>query len=313
MGRGTTAGDGVHVLGELKAILAADLGEQDDPARLADFLYDHCYTVSFLDPPPPSAQDGADDDLTPTLTTANQGRPSWDEGWRIDQVLGEGRILGRKGGSARAFLPGDYLTHRGLGSGPEAGGAVSILSPPGSPDLQPGFYYAFGETVSEFAEDEGLLRFYWNISAEGAPRLVEAVTHDFNRFQVPFRLKCVNRRSDYPRRDAAVLYLHRRYYPIAALLVEPIHAGLERSLDAGRPLFTKRLAGGLGLAEDPGESFGKHRSRVLAEAVVASRGKPLAERLEEVRRRFSLRGLSLDQPWLNAGSIDRYEFPFPVS
>jgi len=300
------------VCNELMAILAADLPGQDDAGRLTDVLYDNCYTNSILDPPP-AANDGATDrDLTSMLIAANASRAGWDKGWHIDQILDEGRILARKGGAARSFLPGEYLTQRGLGAGPEAGKPVSIFLPQGSADMQPGLYHAFGDTAGEFEDSEHTLRFYWNVSAEGAPRLMEAVTREFNRFQIAFHFKCGSRAAHYPRRDAAVLYLHRRYYAIAALLVERVHARLKAWLDAGTPLFAKRLADGLGFAEDPGDSFGKHRCKILAEAMAATRSKPVHERLEEVRRQFELRGLSLDRPWLNAGSVDGYEFPFPV-
>jgi hypothetical protein len=294
------------------AILAADLPAQDDAGSLTDVLYRRCYMRSILDPPD-AANDGAGDaDLTPVLIAANAGRPAWDEGWRIDQLLEDGRILARKGGAARSFLPGEYLTRRGLGVGPKAGKPVSIFLPAGSADTQPGFYHAFGETAGECEDDERVLRFYWNVSAEGAPRLMEAVTRDFNRFQVPFQFKCGSRVTHYPRRDAAVLYLNARYYAIAALLVEGVHLGLRAWLNADTPLFARRLADGLGFAEDPGDSFGKHRCNILAEAMAATCGKPVEERLQEVRRQFERRGLSLDRPWLNAGSVDQYEFPFPT-
>jgi hypothetical protein len=179
--------------------------------------------------------------------------------------------------------------------------------------MQPGFYHAFGNTVSEFDEGERMLRFYWNVSAVGVSRLVETVTGSFNRFQVPFQLKCCTRAAQYSRRDAAVLYVHPRYYPITAQLVERVHLGLRAWLDADTPLFARRLADGLGFAEDPGDSFGKHRCKILAEAMAATLGKPADERLREVARHFERRGLSLDRAWLNAGSIDRYEYPFPVA
>jgi hypothetical protein len=328
---------------ELNAILTAELGPQDDAARLAVVLYNRCYTASIFDSdemhrlpdgrgsvapgevhrlpdgrgsvaPSFRAASVSDrsDDLTPILEAANSCRASWDEGWKIEQMLSQGRILARKGGAARTFLPGEYLTHRGIGSGPKAGARVSIFLGPGSAELQTGYYYAFGGTVSEFEESEQVIRFFWNITPDGAPRLMESITRGFDRFQIPFRFKCASRASDYPRRDAAVLYLHPRYYPIAALVVEAIHAQLLPWLNPGTPLFTKRLADGLALAEDPGESFGENRSKILAAAMAATRAKSLDERRAEVQRQFEQRGLSLDQPWLNAGSTDCYDFPFPV-
>ena len=296
--------------GELTAILTADLPGQDDAAKLAEILYDRCYTQSILNVP---ASHRASQDLTPTLIAANHSRPKWDEGWRIDQLLDDGRILARKGNAARSFLPGEYLTHRGLGVGPEAGRAVHIFLPEGSVDMQAGFYHVFGETASLFDDSRPPLRFYWNVSMEGAPQLVEAVTRDFNRFQIPFHFKCATNAAHYPRRDAAILYLHRRYYPIAALVLERMHSRLRAWLNIDTPLFARRLADGFGFAEDPGGSFGKHRCTILAGAMASSRGRSLEERLLEVRTHFELRGLSLDRPWLNAGSVDCYEFPFPVA
>jgi hypothetical protein len=308
---------------ELRAILAAELPAQDDVVKLAVILYNCCYTTSSWQaeaPAPPVSnvfssvgQAPSPANLTPVLEGANQSRASWDEGWKIDQMLGDGRILARKGAIARAFLPGEYLTYLGVGSGPKAGALVNIFIARGSAELQPGFYYAFGETVSEFQEDEQTVRFFWNVTAEGAPRLTEAITREFNRFQIPFRFKCASRSSAYPRHDAAVLYLHARYYPIAALVMEKVHAHVSPWLATGTPLFTKRLADGLAFAEDPGESFGENRSKILAAAMVASHGKTIDQRMAEVRRQFEQRGLSLDQPWLNPGSVDLYAFPFPVA
>jgi hypothetical protein len=300
----------VTLLAELRAILVPDVIDEDDPAKLAAALYNRCYTKSILDPP---STQTSNEDLTDVLAPANRSRASWDEGWTIDQMLDGGRILARKGGAARAFLPGEYLTYRGIGSGPQAGAKVSIFAPAGSSDLQDGFYYAFSQTVSQYDEGERTVRFYWNVSCEGAPRLLEAITRAFNRFQIPFRFKCLAHSSAYPRRDAAVLYLNARYYPIAALVVESIYAEVQHVLSPGTPLFTKRLADGLAFAEDPGGSFGENRTKILAAAMLATRGMLVEERIAELDRQFEQRGLSLDRPWLNPGSIDRYAFPFPVS
>ena len=306
MGRAPAIGDRVTLLDELTAILGADLPFEDDARKLAVVLYNRCYTASILNPPAASHDPT---DLTVSLAAANQSRAGWDEGWKIDQLLDGGRVLARKGAAARAFLPGEYLTHRGIGSGAAAGAMVNIFIPAGSADLQPEYYFAFSETISEFQESERLVRFFWNVSKDGAPHLMEALTRQLNRFQIPFRFKCACHASDYPRRDAAVLYLHARYYPITALVVRQVHAEVRPWLEQETPLFAKHLADGLGFAEDPGESFGEHRTKILAAAMAATRGQSPAQRLEEVRRQFEQQGLSLDQPWLNPGSLDCYDFP----
>ena len=304
-------GNGSPTAAELAAILAADWPAQDDSAKLAGLLYERCYNHSILDPARPGTAAGQD--LLPALIGANQSRPTWDEGWRIDQPLDEGRVLARKGGAARAFLPGEYITDRGPDRGPDAEGAISVFSAPGTPELQTWFYFAFGETVDDLGSGTASLRVYWNIAPEGAAPLMEALTRELNRFQVPFRFKCLRHTEHYTRRDPAILYVSRRYYPIVAMLIEETYPRVRQWLRETVPLFTKPSAHGLGMAEDPGESFGKHRSKILAEAITASRGKNVAEGLEELSRQFARRGLSLETPWLNAGSANTYEYPFPTA
>src|SRR5262249_40765873 len=109
----------------------------------------------------------------------------------------------------------------------------------------------------------------------------------------------------------AVLYVAKRHYRVAALLLADVYRAIGPSLKAATPLFTKTLADGLGLAEDPktGESFGMNRCRLLAEAVcnAHARGLDTAEaRLSEFTAAFGAVGLSLERPYLNRGSADAY-------
>jgi len=296
---------------ELEAIMATEWPEMEDTAALAKRLYKRCYNHSILDPPP--AADATGPDLLDALIAANRGRATWDEGWRIDQPLDDGRVLARKGGAARAFLPGEFITDRGPDRGPEAEAPVNVFTAPGSADLQGAFYFAFGESVEELGPTIPTLRVYWNIAPEGAAHLMQALTREFNRFQVAFRFKCLRHVAHYSRRDAAILYVSRRSYPIVAMLIEKIYPSVRPWLRGAVPLFTKPVAHGLGMAEDPGDSFGAHRTKILAEALAASRDKSVDERMEELRRQFATRGISLDTPWLGPNSPETYVFPFPAA
>jgi hypothetical protein len=115
---------------------------------------------------------------------------------------------------------------------------------------------------------------------------------------------------DGDRRDATVLYLPGRFFEKCAT---PI-GSLARELKADVPLFTKLLSRGIGLAESPstGESFGMHRCRLIAEAIIESRrqGRDDVEaRLMAAEDRFAAEGLSLARPYLNPGSEDIYKLP----
>jgi hypothetical protein len=286
---------------ELLAVLALESGGPE-------FLYERCYTRDCR--AAAEADLEGDPELAAALSAANRSRGRWDDTWCVVQPLGEGRILARRGGAARLFRPGQYITLRGPGPVPEKDEPIRVYQAAGTSELQAGFYFAFGETVCEFDEFEDLLRLYWNVSRAGAPLLVAAITGEFNRFSVPFRFKCGQLPEMYQRRDSAVLYFHRAYYPLAAQLAARIHEDLQAHLRDSVPLFTLRLACGLSLAEDTGESFGRSRCAILSEAMEATRGRPVEERLAALRAGFESRGLSLEEPWLKSGSHSHYSFPF---
>jgi hypothetical protein len=76
-------------------------------------------------------------------------------------------------------------------------------------------------------------------------------------------------------------------------------------------MFTKPLAPGLGLAEDPGGglSFGQSRCRVVAEGLYRCQAEGAADldaRLRVVAGVMRERGLDPLRPWLEPGSADDY-------
>jgi hypothetical protein len=209
--------------------------------------------------------------------------------------------------------PGEFLTHGTPGLPPTAGAEVSVVAARESRTMQPGFYFAFGETLGDQEEEMSLLRLYWNVTAPGAAALISSVTAALNRFAIPFRLKSLAMAELYDRTDAAVLYFAKRYFAVAAQLLAPVYQAVRPFLNEATPLFSKPLALGLGFAENPraSESFGMHRCRLVAEAVCKAhaRGADSPDaRLAEVVAVFAAEGLSLDRPFLNSGSADRYAF-----
>jgi hypothetical protein len=114
--------------------------------------------------------------------------------------------------------------------------------------------------------------------------------------------------------DTAVLYVNHNYSSIVLRLVACVQPAVCQHLGRETPLFTKRLADGLALAEDPGDgtSFGMNRCRIVAESLWAMHQECLQtedQRLARLTLEFRNRGLNLDLPYLNPGSADRYELP----
>ncbi len=157
-----------------------------------------------------------------------------------------------------------------------------------------------------------LVRYYWHVSAEGAAPLVRAVSSAFNTADVPFRLKVASDPQAYRRADPAVLYLGWEAHRQAADLLAGVHAAMAGSLRAEVPRFTRAVAPGVGVAEDPrieGLSFGQHRCRVVAEGLWTAflhQRTTAAERAEEVVAAFVRHGLDPARPHLGAGSDRKY-------
>ncbi len=291
----------------------------DDPMvqSIQSTLYALCYTRPFngngVDF---SAESSAppDPNFPMRLSQANRSRNRWDPGWRIYQLGTAGQIYVQKGERCRPAMPGEYAVESGPGMAPQVGMTVSIQSLRESFQMQPGFYYVFGETVPDQFDDFNTIRFYFNTTGAGADRLVEALSTELNRFQIPFRFKTLADPTHYTRTDAAVLYIARRYYRITAALVAVLPDAVTSELRPQVPLFSKALRPGVGLAEDPGngESFGMHRCRLVAEGIVDSwrsnNHNPDA-RMAAVHNRFTMNGMSLESPHLNMGSKDLYELP----
>jgi hypothetical protein len=252
-------------------------------------------------------------DLTPALSEANATRERWDAGWQVYQVLPSGQVMAHKDGRTRALWPGEFLSTDAPGMALRPGMNLSVFFMRETRTMQPGFYFAFGEAQAGELDNFSLARLYWNVRAEGAVPLMRSVTRGLNRFQVPFRIKCLTNTAFYTRNDPAVLYVDKRFYRITARVLANIYEEVARHLRPDAPLFTKPLAAGLALAEEPytGESFGMQRCRILAEGLLSAHARGLrdeAARLEEVERHFAAYGLTLEAPYLNPRSIDQYEF-----
>ena len=302
----------------------------DQPAplvtSLTHALYRYVYSHSWTGVVPEESGDPADvaamrrgkefqpdDALLARLSAANTTCERWEHGWTIGRIHSDGRIQARRGQLRRQVWPGQFLSKDGPGARPRIGSEISLFYAKESVALQPAFYYLFGETPEEQAHDYGIMRLYWNVSPEGAPALLGAVSRLLNRFRVPFRMKCAVALADYERTDVAVLYLPKCMARFVCGLLPELWSEVCDHLADAVPFFSRRLAPGLGLAEDPGngESFGQHRCRLMAEAVWTCflRGEQrTSARLAELEQLFSKNGVHPQNPHLNIDSLDWYDF-----
>jgi HopA1 effector protein family len=295
-------------------------GGGDDPllGAIQVKLYDRCYARRSGSPAAastqgPAADQAADLDFARRLVAANAGREHWDGGWVIHQFGPNGQAFVRKGDRERVAMPGAFIFAGPPGQAPQIGTAVSLRAPHDTFDVQPGYYFAFGDTLDELADNLSLVRLYFHCGPEAAVSMVGELTGALNRFQTPFQLKTPTQPALYGRTDALVLYVGVRYFPIAARIVESLLGRIP--LQTTTPLFTKRLWPGVGAAVEPGsgESFGSHRCRLTAEGIVGAWRQAGAQdtpnRLAAVAARFAAAGLDLQRPWLGPAGVDPFATP----
>ena len=235
------------------------------PAALASDLYARLYTrprqgQSFALP-----DYLAQRDHVAALSAANIGTGTWEPDWRIGETDGDGRIAVTKD-DLTLWVGPDGL--RACDGRVALGRLCRVRVAKEIRGLIPGYYMAIGDGDADDRGDpeEPMVRLYWHLTAGVAAAYIAATTRHLNTSGVPFRTKVLNDPALYNRADAGVLYFGRRHFSRVRQAVAAILAAVPRGLQPDVPLFTKRMAPGLGLAEDPrnGLSFGQHRCELIA-------------------------------------------------
>jgi HopA1 effector protein family len=244
------------------------------------------------------------------LSAANNGQGSWEPGWQVVGLEPDGRFAVRKD-DITFWVGPDGLRVRG--GQPAADDYCRVRVAKEMRSLMPGFYCAIGDGDESDTRDAPapLVRFYWHLTARASVPYMAAITGRLNRRRIPFRTKVLSDPNGYGRADAGVLYMERRYLPRLGDTLAAVHREIAADLRPEVPLFSRPLAPGLGVAEDPGTSlsFGQHRCQIAARAVWASflRGDTTPEQQAATCAEV-VRAAKLDpvHPHLEPGSVDRY-------
>lgn len=288
--------------GEIRNYLLYDLS-----SRLYGSFYIHGAAISHARDDDRPIQAG----VTPfvaNLSAANSGAGCLEDGWAVHVV--ESDVIGIVRGNLEVWVhPHDSSLGKENSLAP--GTTVRLRLPKEFLAMSPGFYMALGDKAPSLNTERPLIRLYWNLRAEGAALFVRIASQLLNEAGVPFRLKILRDPILFTRCDAAVVYLFKRDYHASEAIFQKIYAAVGEHLKPSTPVFTKPIALGVGLAEDPGlgESFGQNRCRLLAEAAIRAHEegqKTMDARLKIVSDRFAEIGIDLGAPFLSAGSTDDY-------
>jgi hypothetical protein len=244
------------------------------------------------------------------FSTENAGTGCRESDWTVVEVDAN-EVMISKGGLQLNIHPGECAFAQD--ATPQAGSLVSVRLPKELLNASPGYYMALGNCGDITPEALPLVRLYWNLRAAGAIEFVRSFTLLLNHAGIYFRLKVLNDPALYARCDTGVLYFYKADHRGVSEAVSTLYSSVARFLNADVPAFTRRIAPGLGLAEDPGtqESFGQHRCRILAEGIIRAheeKAKSLSDRLKIVEWHFASEGIRLSEPHLNPRSEDNYTF-----
>lgn len=303
------AADRFTVSGESFELPPGDGGVSAMAQPLANTLYQRLYCRPERHRPGPPRDRRVARVFVDALSGANCGSGTWEPGWAVEEVEDDGTLVVHKErddltlwAQPEQFRP--IQGEVGLGSMGRLRLGKELR------EMLPGYYTALGDADQRADDAESpveIVRFYWHLTAEMAPTWIRELTRRSNAAGVAFHAKVLSDPGTYFRADAGVLYVARVDLPTMRSLLPGLHAAVASHLRPSIPMFTKRLARGLAVAEDPGDgrSFGQHRCQLVAEGLVRAfeSGKTaFGDVTDAIAARFADEGLVITRPWLNAGS-----------
>lgn len=249
------------------------------------------------------------------LHKSNCGEGYFDPGWQVMREEIDGSLAVSKGGLTLHIDRDRHLKDNERQA--IVGDIVAIRMPKNL--LQNGFYMAVGNAGlydrTQPQDNSITVRLYFHLTSEGAVAVMASLTRQLNEIKIPFSFKVLYNPADYKRYDSGVLYCDRSYYPIVRQVLQTVYLDNHKHFQTQVPLFTKQIAPGLAVAEEPKhkftsqESFGTNRCQIIANGLLQSWNQQKTspeQRLDLILQNFSFLGIDLERAFLNAGSEDVY-------
>ncbi len=258
---------------------------------------------------------GVDIEFYERLHTSNCGDGYFDSGWSIIKEEADGALAVKKGSLTLHIQRDKHL--QSFEKEAVLRNIVSIKLPKNR--VQNGFYMAVGNQGFSRVEDSQYqsttVRIYFNLTPEGAVIVMGSLTEYLNKIAIPFSFKVLYNPQEYGRPDSGVLYFDKRDYEEVRKVLQVLYTKNKYYFQSEVPLFTKKLADGLGLAEEPDqkfaeqESFGMNRCQIVANGLLEAwyqDDNSSDGRMKAILSQFSRMGINIEKSYLNASSEDIY-------
>ncbi|MEH2067727.1 MAG: T3SS effector HopA1 family protein [Nostoc sp.] len=254
-------------------------------------------------------------DFYKQLHKSNHGVGYFDSEWQVLRQEPDGSMAVTKGGLTLYIEPDCHLESSKKST--KVGDMVAIWMPKNR--LQNGCYIAVSNVRQQQQTNPdsnlGAGRIYFNLTPSGAIALMNSLTLQLNAASIPFSFQVLHNPCTYGRYDSGVLYFELHDYPAIRTILQTVYLENQFYFQPEIPLFTKFLALGLGLAEEPTqkfaaqESFGMNRCQIVANALLEAwqKGKnAMEERMRVINQHFRQHLIDLQRPYLNPSSEDIY-------
>ncbi|QIR35415.1 hypothetical protein HCG51_00730 [Tolypothrix sp. PCC 7910] len=248
------------------------------------------------------------------LHESNYGEGYFQSGWSILKEESDNSLIVSKAGLRLHIQRDKHLPSSHTSA--TIGDLVPIKMPKNI--VQSGFYMAVSNAglSRSNAANLQIVRIYFNLTPAGAIAVMGNITQHLNQINIPFQLKVLYHPKDYNRYDSGVLYFDKSDYELLSKLLSNIYLENREYFKSEIPLFTKELAPGLGLAEEPNqkfaeqESFGMNRCQIIANGLLTAwyQGDNSPQRrIQAIQEQFLQLGIDLERVHLNANSEDIYQ------
>lgn len=278
----------------------ADLGGEDIVRLLTQALYSYYYSVSgprLIAEVESLRQQAANNDITSALVAANPSTGRWEGGWVLRGETRHKAILTVEKDGLTLSVEKERVREarqHAVAFQPEH---VEVQTPHHSMNRSTGFYVAHSD--ADFDYDARVSRFYINCRPEDAPAVLFRTISLLNELAVPFDIKVAKNARQFYRSDVVVLYVYQDHLSHIWRDLGAMIGSLPFPLRDSLPAMVRRMAPGVGLAEDPadGQSFGLSRCRMIATGLVRVRDPDVEARLHAIEAEFAAHGTDLDCPY----------------